>query len=287
MPIIPIPAVNDSLARKTNEAHNVEPDALDAPSRDRQPFRFMDLSIELIIRIAEYVLVGSSTELGDRLDWEWTTYDRDRVSGTFLNLDAITPFRLVSRQIHEETLGLVWKVNTLSLDENVILKSLDWNDIVDDDDNLVPMEDEAIAETYRFFLRNTGPKPTDLVRSIVFSVEFSYDDDKLEDLISALAATAKLTPTTQIMICNKNWHATYDPSTLENMSLQPEQFMSEYMAQGFTCQQILSRLGYDNDTNRNWRLFPHDGPLRSDPNWTTELGETDLATVRGWLRNGL
>jgi hypothetical protein len=307
------------LARKTNEAPNGEPDASDAPDTsgcdhiEQQPFRFMNLPTELRLQIAEYVLVGSSKRMGEQLEWKWTRYDHDIIAGTFVNLDAITPFRLVSRQIYEETCGLVWKVNSLFFDVGRNERHFCKVHGIDKhwDGNIELM---ALTEAHQFFLRHIGTKSITLLRSIAVTVDFLYNDDHLDNLIQQLVAMAKSTPAAQVIVCSKQWVDNYLQDCVTYPKRSKEEHSNnqakEYLSEGRRYQKLLSRLGYDNRADRNWRIFCNEGPLGygkpnyyhcrrkvesgpkgfqpndSEPEWFMVLDEAELATVREW-KNGI
>jgi hypothetical protein len=88
---------------------------------NRQPFRFMDLPVELRLQISEYAFFDPAFFL----KWKWTTFNNNKCVGTFSDINSITPLRLVSHQLHFETSGLIWKLDTFTFVGEIIHNILD------------------------------------------------------------------------------------------------------------------------------------------------------------------
>jgi len=72
----------------------------------------MDLPVELRLMIAEYALVSAKP-----LTWYYSEYTPKRRAGSFKHLSQATALTRVCRQLHHETAGLVWKLNTVHFNQ--------------------------------------------------------------------------------------------------------------------------------------------------------------------------
>jgi hypothetical protein len=60
------------------------------------------------------------------------------------------------------------------------------------------------------------------------------------------------------------------------------------MNKGYKLQSALAELGYEKREARNWMIVPKGGLTTSESDWATDVSdEAKLATLMGWLSNGL
>jgi hypothetical protein len=225
----------------------------------------MDLPTELRLCIAEYALISS---LGHELFWHWSVnaYACERkVVGCLLNLDAITPLRLVSRQIYKETEGLVWKVNTFYFDEDDLGLS-HWERF--------GSPRGAVEQAFKYFVRNVGSKATSHIRSLVFKVCVQDWGLWLKTFLDWLTELIEPFPAAQVQIHDFLWQI----------------YQDGFWEAGHKYKDELAKAGYGDKNARNWRIFPIDlnGEGEGIPDkLAAVLDEAQLAEVMDWLKNGI
>jgi hypothetical protein len=238
------------------------------PRRQRlgpKSFRFMDLPVEIRLQVAEYVLRNDAP-----LEWAWADEKNSKHVGKIRGVRSVNPFGLVSRQLYADTWGVFWEVNTFSF--NVCHVWLLYYD------GRAPF-----TETYAVFLRNIGMKAAMLLRSIIFSIDLVVNTTSdLESFLDWFIPLAKQTPAAQVQLRDGAWYAWGNPFDAAG------DIGFDFMNKGYKLQSALAQLGYEKREARNWIIVPKGGLTTSEPDWATDVSdEAKLATLMGWLSNGL
>jgi hypothetical protein len=225
----------------------------------------MDLPTEIRLCIAEYALLSSP---GKELTWKWSESALkldDKIVGYFTNLGAITPLRLVSRQIYKETEGLVWKVNTLYFNE-LDLEGFHWQSF--------GTLDGTVEQAFEYFVRNVGSKASSYIRSLVFKIYRPDNEWFLYGEFDSLNELFKPFPAAQVQIYDLIW-PTYRIAFWET---------------GHKYKDELAKVGYGDKNGRNWRVFPTNLTGQGDAipdKLAAVLDEAQSAEVLDWLKNGI
>ncbi|OSS49470.1 hypothetical protein B5807_05475 [Epicoccum nigrum] len=146
-------------------------------------FRFINLPLELRLIVARYALTAD-----DPLDLKWLQYLPTKKLGTFKKLDQLTTLTRASKNIYNETLDLVWRLNSF--------------------DFRYESNDGAMKEKIGVFLYHMRNKSIPRIPIQVDQYVFIAGHDGCEDLFrieNLIAPLSLLEPRVQWRICDWLW----------------------------------------------------------------------------------
>jgi hypothetical protein len=226
------------------------------------------------LQIAEYAL-----HYREPLTWTWITYnpDGDTGKGTSKGLDSLTAITRVSRQLHAETTGLVWKSNTFQFD--------DWEfGAVYRNHPAETSPTENIEDAYNFFYRLTPETTRKLIKKIRLQLEIDGywpEGYSLTSAVTAIASCSYAIPSAQFTVEDATW---YVAARSGNSQHGVDSAFNNFKAWGYQIQSVLSNLEFG--PVNNVRIMPtfHEEELRSID---TSLKGADLELVREWAKYGV
>jgi hypothetical protein len=228
----------------------------------------MDLPKELRQQVAEYALTAQKP-----LYWIWDDTERGLgIRGTFSDLAGLTALCRVSRQLHGETSGIVWKNNTFAFEQD-LTNVCNSQPLL----YLLPGVDEVSdRRSLTFFIKHASPSIKNRIKSI--SIADYFTPENCKHVLSSLQELAQQLPNTELKITSKPWHsnrATHDHEA------PIEGYM--YIGRGF--ESLLPR-AYGDRVSRTWAIYPEVLSNTLEQLEQHLTGE-ELETALSWIRNGL
>jgi hypothetical protein len=237
-----------------------------------QPFRLMDLPIELRVHIAEYALTSE-----EPLYWYWTYFGSGEEVGRFNGLMRLTALCRVSKQLHAELWPVVWKVNTFSFEEDNFGMSY-LRHIIHSQVPHGPFGPRIVnvSDAYDFFLRKTPDQRLGFYHSISIVISWSGDSFDRQDFFYYLEAFTHESLTAHVKLQPDNWISPTPSATS----------VSAFMHLGRKIEaEVSDRVNYT-DKPRYWRVFPS-STENVHVRLQDFLSEAELQQVQDWSTKGI
>lgn len=237
-------------------------------------FRLMDLPTELRIMIAEYALTDK-----DELNWYWKDFTFR--SGIFMSkskvrLVDLTALSRVSKQLYEETAGLVWKWNRFNFGLGFSFSDYKshrsyWN----------RFGHELLEAELEFFLQKAPPKVIGCIRNISMLVKPDHTVAWPWFWTHGLAAglIQQLPYIAHVKIIMVQWTLDGDTPDLDEFIEHGRQVLGH----------LQTRLVAGKE--RKWRVFPdlkyYERTLLEQEIKKREMKAADIEEVMGWVEHGI
>jgi len=202
----------------------------------------MDLPVELRLYIAEYVMAGNQS-----LKWHWPTYTPSTRVGSFKRIDDLTVLSRVSRQLHSETSGLVWKMNAVSFtgshfgEQYRVVKASRGS------------ESQAVLDAYRYFMRIASGSILQRIKLTALTIDLRAFSIEERSMLEIVAEIAQGLPGMQVQIHDKGWGIRKSLSRL--FDIGDPAGVHTYLEYGQDLKNQISP-GAADGAHRNWRIYP-------------------------------
>jgi hypothetical protein len=216
------------------------------------------------------------------LTWFWSEYGPTRLAGSFRHIEDATSLRRVCRELYDETVGLVWKVNTLHFE------TTHFGPVYSDAQGSIRanLDLQECILAFHAFLDGEGISVRCIdLRSVVFSLAALpcwVDNDKSlgdnERIIKAMGDIMTRLPHGTLKLRFLCWGHL---GSQHPMELFADDFFSlrDYILEG------MSDLGWDL-VDRTWRVFPV--TKDADRQYLKNILESDdYQGVLGYIERGM
>jgi hypothetical protein len=233
----------------------------------------MDLPIELRLQIAEYALSKETP-----LTWIWGFFDptSKKKLGTFDGLQELTSLARVSRQLHSELSGYVWRLNEFSFHAKPYVG----------DSNGSRRRNVRLMHVY--FVRNFPTTHLGDLRLITLNMNATKDSWTKSVFLQSLPSLARGTPNARVRIWLDDWNI-YDKRLIGAYSSDVpsgaiDLKIDKFMSQGREWEHLLSAPGLE-ATKRNWRIYP--GQYNDFSMLKDHLERANLQVALEWRDKGV
>ncbi|KAH6643534.1 hypothetical protein C7974DRAFT_407272 [Boeremia exigua] len=207
---------------------------------DPQPFRFMDLPIELRVEIARYALASD-----EPLSFQWSYGAEKELIGSFRGLEELTALTRVSKQLHTELANITWTVNTHfrfdSIASDEVQEDYDYDDVDVDQNNI--MVDKALVYFSKVIVNACFSKTLFII--VKYYLRHHREYKHFREHMSSLA---KQLPMVKWTVINGLWNLTSE-------CVKRTVLIADFMSRGRQAASELAKLDADG-IPRNWNLLP-------------------------------